>query len=58
MQGKPFATFPVSQAVLKLKPSDVTEHDPQPSVKEKGDGPTRKTIMINFAGAKYRKYLY
>lgn len=56
MMGKPFTTFPVSQAVLKLKPSDIVEHDPQAKVKEKADGPTRKTIMINFAGAKYRKY--
>lgn len=53
--GKPFVSFPVA-AALKLKPSDMTEADPEPSVHEKTDGPARKTIMINFAGQKFRKY--
>jgi hypothetical protein len=54
--GKPFVSFPVATA-LKLRPSDMTDPDPEPSVHETDDGPTRKTVMINFAGQKFRKYL-
>lgn len=55
-QGKPFSTFPVATA-LKMKPSDMTDPDPEPSEpKETTAGPARKTIMINFAGKKFRKY--
>ncbi len=56
MQGKPFNTFPVATA-LKLKPSDACAEDVTPSSpKEKQIGPGRKTVMINFAGKKFRKY--
>jgi hypothetical protein len=55
--GKPFVSFPVATA-LKLKPSDMTDPDEEPSVQERTDGPTRKTVMINFAGTKFRKYSF
>ena len=53
--GKPFVSFPVATA-MKLKASDITDAHPEASVHERTDGPTRKTVMINFAGAKFRKY--
>lgn len=53
--GKTMVSFPVA-TTLKLKPSDMAENDPEPSVHEKLDGPTRKTVMINFAGQRFRKY--
>lgn len=34
----------------------MTDTNPEPEVKEKTTGPARKTVMINFAGKKFRKY--
>lgn len=53
---KPFVSFPVATTALKIKPTDLTDQNPEPSVKEKSDGNGRKTIMINFAGQKFRKF--
>lgn len=55
--GKPFSTFPVATA-LKMKPKDLINPNPEPgSVKEFHDEATdKKTVMINFAGEKFRKY--
>jgi len=54
--GKACNTFPVATA-LKLKPSDILRPNPEASTpKEKRTGPARKTIMINFAGKKFRKH--
>lgn len=65
--GKPFLTFPIA-ASLKLDPADILNPDPSPEapkVKPRimhrrasvgANVGTRKTIMINFAGSKFRKY--
>jgi len=62
--GRPFTTFPIT-ASLKLDPADILNPDPRPEkvkvvkkAKSNPDGtslPSRKTIMVNFAGTKFRK---
>jgi len=63
-KGELFGVFPIT-ASLRLDPADILDPDPRPDkIKvitqvrppKNGSSTTRKTVMVNFAGTKFRKY--